>query len=66
MTQTEADVEVLHSVRETHDGAVNAGDLEAYLAVFAEDAVLMPPNEPPVVGKEATRAWAQGLFGHSA
>ncbi len=62
-TSTEADVEALHSVREAHDGAVNAGDLEAYLAVLGEDAVLMPPNEPPVVGKEATRAWAQVLFG---
>ncbi len=62
-TSTEADVEALHSVREAHDGAVNAGDLEAYLAVSAEDVVLLPPNEPPVVGKEAFRAWAQGLFG---
>ncbi|MFQ5962467.1 MAG: YybH family protein [Candidatus Methylomirabilales bacterium] len=61
-TSTEADVEAVHRVRETHDAAVNAGDLEAYLAVFAEDAVLMPPNEPPVLGKEATRAWGQGLF----
>ena len=63
ITSTEADVEALHRVRETHDGAVNAGDLEAYLAVFAEDAVAMPPNEPPVVGKEAFRAWAQVIFG---
>ncbi len=62
-TSTEADVEALHSVREAHDGAVNAGDLEAYLANCAEDVVLMPPSEPPVVGKEALRAWAQGLFG---
>ncbi len=62
-TSTEADVDALNRVRETHDGAVNAGDLEAYLAVFAEDAVSMPPNEPPVVGKEAFRVWAQGLFG---
>jgi len=50
-------------VRQAHDAAVNAGDLEAYLANIAEDAVLMPPNEPPVVGKEATRAWHQALFG---
>ena len=61
---TEADVEAIHRVREAHDPAVNAGDLDAWLAVFAEDAVSMPPNEPPVVGKEAIRSLGQGVFEH--
>ena len=59
---TEADVKAIHRVREAHDAAVNAGVLEAWLAGFAEDAMLMPPNEPPVVGKEAMHSWGQAVF----
>jgi hypothetical protein len=46
--------------------AANAGDLEAQIALFAEDAVytLIPPPpgvSGPLVGKEAIRARRQGL-----
>lgn len=35
--------------------ADNAGDLEAVLAHYADDAVLLPPNGPIVEGKDAIR-----------
>lgn len=36
--------------------ADNASDLEAVMAAYADDAVLLPPNEPAVHGKDAIRA----------
>jgi len=32
---------------------------EGYVAYFAEGAALLPPNEPPAVGKEAIRQWIE-------
>lgn len=37
--------------------AFNRADAEARVAFLTEDAVGMPPNQPPVVGKEAVRVW---------
>lgn len=37
--------------------AFNARDPVALAALYTEDAVLMPPNEPPVRGNAAIRVW---------
>ncbi len=42
--------------------AVNAGDLDAWSATLADDATVMPPNEPAVTGKEALGPWMVGAF----
>lgn len=59
----QADVETdKAAIRNLHDqtaAASNAGDLAA---LYTEDAIVMPPNEPAVVGKEAIGTWVQGLF----
>lgn len=36
--------------------AMNAKDVEAILATFADDAQLMSPNKPAIVGKDAIKA----------
>ena len=47
-------------------GAVAAGGIvtEAPQAAAgeAEDMVIMPPDEPPVTGHDAIRAWLEGFF----
>ena len=43
--------------------ADNAGDLEGVLALYADDAVLLPPNEPLVSGRAAIRARYTRVFG---
>jgi uncharacterized protein (TIGR02246 family) len=58
----EADGSAIDRVREAHVAALNQGDADAFAAVFSEDAVQMPPNEPANVGRDAIRAWAQGLM----
>lgn len=37
-----------------------AGDIDSVVSVFAEDAWQMPPNSPPLIGREAIREyWRQ-------
>ena len=42
--------------------ADNARDLDRVLAFYAPDAILMPPGEPPVVGRDAIRPRYEALF----
>ena len=39
-----------------------SGDLNTIMSMFAEDAVLMPPNDTTVYGKEEIRAWWEEYF----
>ena len=52
----------MENVREECATAMRAGDVESFMAIVTDDAVLMPPNEPAVTGKEAIRAWTQLFF----
>jgi uncharacterized protein (TIGR02246 family) len=39
-----------------------AGDIDSVASVFAEDAWQMPPNNPPLIGREAIRGfWSQAV-----
>ncbi len=48
---------------EAYEATVNASDLDGVMAVFTDDAVFMPQNSTPVVGKEAVKSAYAGLFG---
>ncbi len=50
---SEADVEAISAVADSTEEAVNTGDAAAYVALFANDAVSMLPNQPAIKGKEA-------------
>jgi ketosteroid isomerase-like protein len=52
---TEADIQAISAVRDLEVAAFTSGGEFSYLA---DDAVLMPPNAPRVVGIEAIGAWA--------
>jgi ketosteroid isomerase-like protein len=59
---TAADVDAINQVREREIAAFSGGDIDGVLAVFATDALIMPPNEPAVNGHDAMRTWAQGMW----
>ncbi|HSM35198.1 MAG TPA: SgcJ/EcaC family oxidoreductase [Longimicrobiales bacterium] len=42
--------------------AIVEGDVDAFAAVLAEDAVYMPPGEPAVSGKAAIRSWFESFL----
>ena len=60
---SQAEVEAaLNSLDEAFASAFNAGDAAAAAALYADDAVLMPPNAPAVTGKEAIQSfWKSGF-----
>ena len=44
---------------ESSSTAAASGDLERALVYWAEDAIVLPPDQPAVVGKDAIRAWVR-------
>lgn len=46
--------EIRHFVKAWAE-ATNAGDVERIMSMVTEDCVMIPPNAPPLVGKEAIR-----------
>jgi uncharacterized protein (TIGR02246 family) len=59
---SETDLETIDRVRETHVAAVNAGDAEAWVAQFTDDAVQMPPNAPANVGRTMIGSWSRAFL----
>jgi len=53
----EADVEAINSLVNEVEKAFNEGNLEAFMATIADDAVFMPPDVSVLIGKEAIRNW---------
>ena len=49
------DVEAIKKVGEEFFAGVNAGDLDRRMATMAPDVVIMPPDRPPIFGKEEMR-----------
>lgn len=56
-----ADREAITALREREMTVFGSGNVEDMLSVFTDDLVIMPPNEPAVVGKEAARSWFQTM-----
>jgi len=63
---TQDDLAAINSMRERAVPVFNRGDADAFMAFFTDDAVVMAPNFPPAIGKQAVRALFQGLFGQFA
>jgi uncharacterized protein (TIGR02246 family) len=57
----ETDVQALNSLQKQVDAAIVAGDTARYMQFLTDDAVLMPPNGGPVIGREAIRSWNQAM-----
>jgi len=58
------DVAAVHSVLSGLSAADNAGDLDAVVSHYSEDAVLLPPNAAVVTGQSGIRAWYEQGFRH--
>lgn len=56
------DGEAVRRVAEAIIAADNAGDVERVLSIYAPNAVLHPPGEPPVLGRASIRPRYEGLF----
>jgi ketosteroid isomerase-like protein len=54
-----ADQAMIHQAQENDVKLTNAQDWNGDLALYTEDAILMPPNLPVVQGKGPIQAWMQ-------
>lgn len=56
----EADAEAVtaavNEIWSQYSSSLNSGDIDAWLSLWTDDGIQMPPNSPPVVGKEKIRA----------
>jgi uncharacterized protein (TIGR02246 family) len=56
---SEADLKKIDDATQTAMNAALARDFATWAALFLEDAVINPPNEPAVKGQAAIRAWLE-------
>jgi uncharacterized protein (TIGR02246 family) len=61
-TGSEGDLEAIDRVRDAHVAALNAGDAGAWVALFTDDGVQMPPNAPANVGRTTIGSWSKGFM----
>ncbi len=59
---TEADIRAQRDLAAEFDAAINAGELQRFLVLYAEDAVRLPPGSDPIVGREAIAESIQGFL----
>lgn len=57
-----SDVDDIKILRERYMVAQDACDAEGCVSFWSDDCVLMPPNEPAVVGKDTLLAWYKSAF----
>ena len=51
----EADVAAVNEICKQYSSSLNAGDIDRWVALWTDDGIQMPPNEPPAIGKEQIR-----------
>ena len=56
---SKADQAAIHQAQQNDVKRTNAQDWNGDLALYAEDAILMPPNQAAVQGKAPIQAWMQ-------
>jgi ketosteroid isomerase-like protein len=50
------------ALAETFEAGARAGKVEQMVSIYADDAVLMPPNMPSMIGREAIAQYWGGLL----
>jgi uncharacterized protein (TIGR02246 family) len=58
----EADIQAIKDGYSEWEAGVNAADIDRSLSSIADDVVLIPPNEPAIIGKDAFRSYFQQIF----
>ncbi len=56
VVDVEADVEAIKKIKDDFGAAMSAGNVDKVVSLYADDAVRIRPNKPPLVGKEAIRS----------
>jgi hypothetical protein len=57
------EAQAIERTREGHVAALNSGDVDGWVAAFADNGVQMPPNFPANVGRDNIHAWSVAFLG---
>ena len=60
-TLSDADIAAIRAENASYASAVNAKDWAALAALYAQDAIIMPANHPPVTGRDNIRSFFEGF-----
>jgi uncharacterized protein (TIGR02246 family) len=58
----EADISAINNNIDQYASSMNAGDLNLWISLWADDAIQMAPDAPAVIGKEQIRAKYESIF----
>ena len=58
----EADTAAIIDFMNQYRSSQIAGDIEQFMSLWTEEGMLMPPNGPPVIGKDQIRVGTKGYF----
>jgi uncharacterized protein (TIGR02246 family) len=58
----EADISTINNNIDQYASSMNAGDLNLWISLWADDAIQMAPDAPAVIGKEQIRAKYESIF----
>ena len=59
---TDADIAAIRALQNDWNAAVEAGNVDGYLAVLDDEIELLPTDAPPINGKDGYRAMLDGVF----
>jgi len=62
VADVEADIQAIKEGYAEWEAGVNAADIDRSLSSIADDVVLIPPNEPAIIGRDAFRSYFQQIF----
>ena len=54
----EADIQAIKDIFAVYNAGINASDIDGVMSTYADDPVVIRPNEPAEIGKEAVPALA--------
>jgi ketosteroid isomerase-like protein len=60
---TKAQSATVDQLRAQHIAAINAGDIDAAVSIFAPHGILLPPGSPALRGSSAIRGWFTAVLG---
>ena len=58
----EGDIQAVKDIVADFNAAVNTSDIEKAASYHADEAIVIPPNRPPLIGKDASISDLQQLF----
>ncbi|MFQ5792778.1 MAG: YybH family protein, partial [Acidobacteriota bacterium] len=60
--QVEADIAAINEIWNQYSSSLKSGDAERWISLWTDDGVQMPPDEPPVIGREQIGAGTKGFL----